>query len=488
MARKVSKPRQRRQSRARRPRRTLETLVEQMETTAGIAREESGDENAGEMQGAPREGETIVDTFDFDGPPAQAPAPEAPAGSNGREKKRRSRKADQSKVMPVEPDRIVMDTETGAAEEAEEQAQAESVVTEIPDATLREQLTHQLDEMIARVRALHPGYNPPPFSPRALVDLLSQNVDKLPSGFSLQILDKLRETIGTDLFDADTWKGIWYVVNSTLQYEGDILKRRVTGEYQTDEWGMDVEYRDAVRPFFEFMYKTYWRVETTGMENIPAEGPGLLVSNHSGQLPFDGAMIATGVLLEHPSNRIVRPLFATWFPTLPFLGDFMVKSGGVLATEDNGTRLLEQEQLVLVLPEGYKGAGKLFRDRYRLARFGRGGFVQMAIKTRSPLIPISVVGAEETYISLGKSNVMAKLVGFPYFPISPTFPWFGLLGFVPLPTKWYIDIGAPIATDGYKQGSENNPVLVSQLTDQIRNIIQEMIHARLAQRRSVFFK
>jgi 1-acyl-sn-glycerol-3-phosphate acyltransferase len=159
----------------------------------------------------------------------------------------------------------------------------------------------------------------------------------------------------------------------------------------------------------------------------------------------------------------------------------------VLATDDNGTRLLEQDQLVAVYPEGYKGVGKLYKERYRLARFGRGGFVKMALKTRAPLIPVAVVGAEETYLSLAKSNLMAKITGFPYFPISPTFPWTGLFGFVPLPTKWSIDIGAPILMDGYGANADRNLVLISQLTDQMRNIVQEMIFARLAQRRSVFF-
>jgi 1-acyl-sn-glycerol-3-phosphate acyltransferase len=198
-------------------------------------------------------------------------------------------------------------------------------------------------------------------------------------------------------------------------------------------------------------------------------------------------MVASGVLLEHPNQRLVRTLYATWFPTLPFFSDILVKCGQVLATEDNGLRLLEQDELVAVYPEGYKGVGKLYKERYRLARFGRGGFVRMGLKAHAPLIPVAVVGAEETYISLSKSNTLARLTGFPYFPISPTWPWLGLLGFVPLPTKWYIDIGEPIPTTRYRPGSENNLVLVSQLTDQVRNVVQEMIFARLAKRRSVFW-
>lgn len=356
-----------------------------------------------------------------------------------------------------------------------------------PNAEQRRRLLDELEALVERVRALTPDYVAPPFSPRRLIKLISENLANLTPDMGLGMLEKLRETVGSDLFDVDTWKGIWYMLNYSLEFQTDAIKRRMTGDYETDEWGLDMEYLNAVRPFMEFMYKTYWRVQTSGMENVPEEGRAMLVSNHSGQLPFDGAMVASAVLLEHPSQRLVRTLYATWFPTLPFFSSLFVKCGQVLATEDNGIRLLEQNQVISVFPEGYKGVGKLFKDRYKLARFGRGGFIKMALRTQSPIIPVAVVGAEETYISLAKSNTMAKLIGFPYFPISPTFPWLGLLGFVPLPTKWYIDFGEPVAMDTYGPDAADDVMLVSQLTDQVRNVVQEMIYNRLSQRRSVFF-
>jgi 1-acyl-sn-glycerol-3-phosphate acyltransferase len=352
---------------------------------------------------------------------------------------------------------------------------------------LRQQLMRELDILIDRVREIAPDYNPPTFTPQNLLELIEKNVQKLSPDFVHGILAKLRGSLNSDLLDLDTWKGIWTMLNYTLEYEGDILKRRFTGEYSTDEWGLDREYLDTVRPFFDFLYKTYWRVQTSGMENIPETGRALLVVNHSGQLPWDGAMVANAVMREHPSQRLVRTLFADWFPTLPFLSQMFVKSGQVLATEDNGRRLLEQDELVAVYPEGYKGVGKLYNERYKLARFGRGGFIKMAIRTHSPIIPTCVVGAEETYISLAKSETMAKLVGFPYFPLTPTFPWTGLLGFVPLPTKWAIDFGIPIPMDEYPEEAAEDIAVVSQLTDQVRNTVQEMIYARLAQRQSVFY-
>lgn len=351
----------------------------------------------------------------------------------------------------------------------------------------RNLLIKELDTLIDKVRALNPEYEPPPFTPHNLLSLIKENFGRISPDFQLGILEKLRSTISEDLFDLDTWKGVWYMVNYSLQSQADLLKRRMKGEFDTDAWGLDQEFMDAIRPFFEFMYSVYWRVEVSGIENVPEEGRALLVCNHSGQLPWDGSMIAAAVIKEHPAQRLVRTLYADWFPTLPFISSSLEKLGQVLATEENGIRLLEQDQLVAVFPEGYKGVGKLFKERYRLARFGRGGFVRMALKTRSPMIPVSVVGAEETYISLAKSPTIARAIGFPFFPISITWPWLGLLGFVPMPTKWFIDFGEPISLDGYSEEALNNLVLISQLSDQTRNIVQQMIFSRLAKRRSIFF-
>jgi 1-acyl-sn-glycerol-3-phosphate acyltransferase len=368
-----------------------------------------------------------------------------------------------------------------------ETAQAGGDAEEIPDDQVRQQLVEELDQLIDRVKQASPDYSPPPFSPQRLVSLIGENLSRISPEIGLNILRQLRSGVAKDFFDLDTWKGIWYVINYSIDSQRDLLRRRVSGDYGTDEWGYDPEVLDAVKPFFQFLYYRYWRVQVSGVENIPEEGRALLVSNHSGQLPFDGSMVGMAVLNEHPSQRVVRTMYASWFPNLPFISSLFVKVGQTLANEDNGIRLLEQEQLVAVYPEGYKGVGKLYKDRYHLVRFGRGGFVRMALKTGAPMIPVAVVGAEETYISLTKSDLMARLIGFPYFPITPTFPWLGLLGFIPIPTKWYIDFGEPIPTDGYSPNAANNMLLTSQLTDQMRNIVQEMIYARLAERKSVLF-
>jgi 1-acyl-sn-glycerol-3-phosphate acyltransferase len=289
------------------------------------------------------------------------------------------------------------------------------------------------------------------------------------------------------VFDPEIWKGLWYVANYTVQYNVDLVRRRYTGAFDTDEWGLDWEFVDAMRPFLTFLYRTYWRVETTGLDHIPAEGRALLVSNHSGQLPWDGVMIGTAVLTEHPAQRLVRSLYASLLATIPFVCTMLVRLGQALATVENGSRLLEQGELVAVFPEGYKGLGKKYADRYKLARFGRGGFVRMALSTGAPIVPVSVVGSEETYITIARLPTLSQVTGVPYLPITLTFPWLGLLGFLPLPTKWYIDFGEPIPMDQYGQDAADNLVLVSQLADQVRNTIQDMIRDRLAQRRSIFF-
>jgi 1-acyl-sn-glycerol-3-phosphate acyltransferase len=374
-----------------------------------------------------------------------------------------------------------------AARNVAETLQSGSSAEEIPDLEVRQQLSDELDQLINRVKQATPEYTPPPFSPQRLISIIGENFAQFSPEVVVNLLQQLRSGLAKDVFDLDTWKGIWYVVNYSIDVQKDLLKRRVTGEYETDDWGYDPEVLDAVKPFFQFLYQRYWRVQVSGIEHIPDEGRALLVSNHSGQLPFDGSMVSLAVFNEHPAQRIVRTLYDSWFASMPVISRLFVKLGQTLANEENGIRLLEQEQLVAVYPEGYKGSGKLYKDRYRLARFGQGGFVRMALQNGAPMIPVAVVGAEETYISLAKSDFIARLIGFPYFPISPTFPWLGLLGFVPIPTKWYIDFGEPVVTDVYPSQSADNLMLVSQLTDQMRNRVQEMVYARLSQRNSVLF-
>jgi len=371
--------------------------------------------------------------------------------------------------------------ENNAAEDVYSHDETELDVEEI------QRLVSDLEHLVEQLRTMNPDYSPPQYSKQRLVELIGYSKERATSQFSPQVLEKLQTFIDQDIFDPDTWKGIWYMLNYYVEYQGDRIKRRLTGDYETDEWGYDPEFLESILPVFDFLYNKYWRVETSGLENIPDEGRALLVSNHSGQIPWDGTMIGYAVLNNHPSQRLIRGLYASWFQTMPYISTMLVKMGQTLANEENGTRLLEQEELVLVFPEGVKGIRKLYKDRYHLARFGRGGFVRMALKTGAPLIPVSVVGAEETYITLRDTPIISNFTGYPIPPISLRWPWLGLLGLVPLPTKWYIDFGEPISVDQYGPEAVDNLILISQLTNDVRNVIQKMIYRRLSERDSIFF-
>jgi 1-acyl-sn-glycerol-3-phosphate acyltransferase len=264
------------------------------------------------------------------------------------------------------------------------------------------------------------------------------------------------------------------------------LRRRITGEYRVDEYGFDREVTErfflaAFRPIAE----KWFRVEARGVENIPTEGGALVVSNHSGTVPLDGLM--TAVTLHDRTGRNLRPLGADLVFRLPVVGEMARKAGATLACNDDAERMLCGGELVGVWPEGFKGIGKPYSERYKLQRFGRGGFVSAAMRTGVPIVPCSVVGAEEIYPLVGNIPSLARLLGVPYIPITPFFPLLGPLGMIPLPSKWLIEFGEPIRTDSYDQGAADDPMLVFNVTDQVRETIQQTLYTLLMQRRSVFY-
>jgi 1-acyl-sn-glycerol-3-phosphate acyltransferase len=254
-----------------------------------------------------------------------------------------------------------------------------------------------------------------------------------------------------------------------------------------DEFGRDPTVSARFEPLLEFLYKSYFRVETEGLGHVPDAGRGLIVANHSGTLPYDGAMIMHAVRREHPAHRDVRPLVEDFVFHFPYLGTLMNRIGGVRACPENAERLLSEDQLVAVFPEGVKGIGKLYRERYKLQRFGRGGFIKLALRTDAPLIPTAVVGAEEIHPMLAKLSWLTRSIGVPYVPVTPTFPLLGPLGAVPLPTKWRIRFGEPLYYNAeFGADAANDRILVNRLAEQVRSKIQEMIDDMLRERKSVF--
>ena len=266
----------------------------------------------------------------------------------------------------------------------------------------------------------------------------------------------------------------------------DRALRRAAGDYTEDDWGFDEEFALALRPLLDFLYERWWRVETTGVTNVPAAGRAMLVANHAGILPWDGTMISLAIQREHPAPRYPRFLVLNWAFTLPFVSIAMHKVGGVVASPYNASRLLEQDELVAVFPEGAKGAGKDFSERYRLQRFGRGGFVEIALRAGAPIIPVAVVGSEEIYPKIRESRLMARVTGAPYFPITPTFPLLGPLGAIPLPSKWRIEFGEPIRTDVFGAAAADDRARVFELSERVRDDIQRMVYENLVRRGSAF--
>ena len=267
------------------------------------------------------------------------------------------------------------------------------------------------------------------------------------------------------------------------------LRRRITGDYAVDDFGFDADLtQNVLLPPLRPLYEKWFRVETRGLDNVPDTGAALLVANHSGTVPMDALMTSLALLDHHPAHRHLRLLGADLVFTLPVIAPLARKSGTTLACQADAERLLNSGELVGVFPEGFKGIGKPYSERYKLQRFGRGGFVSAALRAGTPIIPCSIVGAEEIYPMLANAKALARLLGLPYLPVTPTFPLLGPLGAVPLPSKWIIEFGEPIETASLGgAAAAEDPMLVFNLTDQVRETIQSTLYTLLMQRRSIFF-
>jgi 1-acyl-sn-glycerol-3-phosphate acyltransferase len=265
------------------------------------------------------------------------------------------------------------------------------------------------------------------------------------------------------------------------------LRRRLEGDYAVDDFGFDADLNDnVILPVLRPLYEKWFRTEAIGLHNVPEAGGALVVANHSGTLPLDALMTAVALHDHHPARRHLRMLGADLMFKFPGVGPLARKQGATLACNPDAERLMSTGELVGVWPEGFKGIGKPFRDRYKLQRFGRGGFVAAALRTQVPIIPCSIVGAEEIYPKIGDIKPLARLLGAPYFPVTPTFPLLGPLGLVPLPSKWLIEFGEPIRTDTISAIEADDPMTVFNLTDQVRETIQHTLYRLLSQRRNAF--
>jgi 1-acyl-sn-glycerol-3-phosphate acyltransferase len=260
-------------------------------------------------------------------------------------------------------------------------------------------------------------------------------------------------------------------------------------ERQVDDWGRSERVYQLMEPVLNFYYRYWFRVEVDGIENVPAAGGALVASNHSGALPPDAPMIMQAIRNEHPGPRPLYMLGEHWFKGYPGVGMLTNKIGLVAAHPANAHRLLHDEgRLVLVFPEGQKGTRKLFWQRYKLRRFGRGGFVKTAIRAGVPIVPVAVMGAEEAMPIFAHVPLLQRLTGLIYFPINHAFPHFGLLaGGMYLPAKFRIRFLEPVRFERYGPDAAEDVAFVQQVADDIRARIQDALNAMLAQRQSVWF-
>ncbi len=361
-----------------------------------------------------------------------------------------------SRVLPPEMDLELFDEEPAADTMPEDdQVSVEARIRELEarlDGMMR---TAALDELSAR----------PVPEAKAQAELANQTQD---------VDEATAVEAARELLESDYYRRTWGRASQRARAE------------HVDDFGLDPDFEQRLRPVLEFLFRKYFRVETSGIDNVPAEGRGVVVANHSGTLPFDGPMLRAALRLHHAASRDLRWLAEDFTFYLPFIGVTMNRIGAVRACQENAQRLLEEDHLIAVFPEGAKGIKKLFHQRYQLQRFGRGGYVRLCLRTRSPLIPCAIVGGEETNPMLFRFDNASKLLGLAYLPVTPTFPWLGPAGLLPAPTKWRITFGEPIDLSNYGPEAADDHVLVGRLSERVRSTISGMLEGALRKRRSIW--
>jgi 1-acyl-sn-glycerol-3-phosphate acyltransferase len=344
-----------------------------------------------------------------------------------------------------------------------------SEIPVVEETVTRSQLRAEIDRLIERLEERQPAFDPPPFALAGLIQLLEQSIRYFAPDARLEMLHRFRQQVEDGTFEMDTLRGAWYLAQYTLEMQADIVKRHLQGDYETDEWGLDWELLELIRPLLDFTYNYYFRVQASDVTQIPDYGRSLLVTNHTGPLPWDMAMLVTAVLTEHPNQRLPRGLFPGWLAPIPFVAPLLERLGQVMANPDNTRRLLEQEELVAVFTGESGGLLQLLQGP-QVNSIGRNDFIKAALAHQTPIIPVAINGAEPCT----NSRPQASGRGSATFPSSLHLPWLGLLGLIPLPARWKIAFGPPLDFSHYGQAGADNVLLVSRLGDQVRDTIQTL--------------
>ncbi|HEY3132549.1 MAG TPA: 1-acyl-sn-glycerol-3-phosphate acyltransferase [Acidobacteriota bacterium] len=272
-----------------------------------------------------------------------------------------------------------------------------------------------------------------------------------------------------------------HALKEFLQARPKSRPERLNSSY--DDYGLNPEYLARLESWFNFLRKIYWRVEVEGIENVPSSGPALLVANHRGFMPFDG-VIHRSLILAH-KNRHIRFLVIPSLFKFPFLSDFLIRQGGVVASQQNAKRLFDRGELVGIFPEGISGAFRMYKGAYQMGEFGKDAFAKMAVENSVSMIPAAVIGHVEIFPILARvnSSAVTRFTGWPYLPITPTFP---LLP-IPLPTKWHIRYLEPVSVGKLRPEDAENPKLVKDLSQHVKDVLQRNVDEMLARRKHIFF-
>jgi len=254
------------------------------------------------------------------------------------------------------------------------------------------------------------------------------------------------------------------------------------GSMGVDPFGFDPEYAKRFIGLIAWLYRKYFRCDAYGIEHIP-EGPCLIVCNHSGQLPFDGAMVTAAIFLDREPPRFLRSMVEYFVPSTPFVSTFLARCGQILGTPDNCRRLLDSGDAILVFPEGVRGLNKTWEKRYQLQRFGQG-FLRLALEKKIPIVPAVVIGAEEQAPTLYNASFIGKFFGFPALPVTPLHPWLPGIGLLPLPTKYRIYFHEPINVTG---DANDEADVIQKKVDEIKSTMQHMLDKGLRERQNVFW-
>lgn len=393
------------------------------------------------------------DPFDGD-----TPEPPAKKAAPAKKKPAPAAKAEAAKPAPAAKKKPAPAAKADAAPPTMESlvAQLDALLDQAKDPAASRPL---LDRLASRLRALVE-----PEGERALT--VEAPAAPAPSD---EPFDAARELLGSDFY---------------LRRWGQTAIRDRSEE--VDEFGLDPDYARRWQPVWDLLYDRWWRVEVEGIENVPTDGRVALVANHSGAIPFDGIMLATALRKEHRGGRTLRWLAEDFIFHFPFAGAYLNRLGAVRACQENAERLLRRDACLALFPEGVKGIAKPYRERYQLQRFGRGGHIKLAIRTGTPIVPVTILGAEETHPMLFQSGRLSRMLGLPFVPITPTFPLLGPLGLAGLPARWKIVFGEPMAMDAYRPEQSEDHVLVNRLNEKLRETIQGTLDRLLRARQSVF--